>query len=105
MSKIAGFDAVVWRDGVKIDDIRDLTFPAGSLEFDGATVDEISPGIHDMVMQFTATWDYAVGAAREFANAVMAHPEFRREYSKWRAMFQRRERKRWRRYQRQKRKQ
>lgn len=91
MTKIAGLGAVVWRYGIKIDNISRLTFPPGSLKFEDVTEKKIAPGIHDVTMQFTVTWD-------------MAHPEFRREYSKWRATLARRERKRWRRYQRQKRK-
>lgn len=104
MMEKAGHSADIYRDGIKIDNVPQLTFAPGSLKFEVATEKKIAPRVH-VTMQFTAAWDNAVRAAKGFANAVMAHPGFRREYSKWRATLARRERKRWRRYQRQKRKQ
>lgn len=74
-------------------------FSPGSVKFDGATEKEIAPGLHDVTMRFTVLHD-AIEDARATIKAFFDRPEFR----KLNAMLARRERKRWRRYQRQKRK-
>lgn len=97
--KIAGFGAVVWRDDVKVDNIRQFAFPSGTLKFEGATEGEAMPppGI-DLTFNFTV--DYS---AIKVGNGIW--PEWLwRSMGRLRAMLARRERKRYRRWQRQKRK-
>ncbi len=107
MSEIAGFGAAIWRNGVKVDNIRQFTVqagPDGSLKFEGATAIDVPPRV-SVSFDFMAEWDDAVTAVREIVRSIMIHPLLKRELFKWLSMLARRERKRQRRYQRQKRKQ
>lgn len=92
MSGTIGRDATVTMNGVRLDGLKSFTFPVGSLRFEGATkIDDRNVSLH-----FTAEWDSRTSEEIELERRLEAIK---------RAILARRERKRWRRWQRQKRKQ